>query len=118
MEWADPTDPKISQTDKAIDDLNAMSVFLKRETEAIVSTETLSMIKIGLKYNFTLKVRDFLQRESPLTSLVVTREDKTVPDLSFGAKNLIMKRALGITLQGKIYHSQQPARNVMYVEKK
>jgi hypothetical protein len=103
VEWDDPEDPAI--TANATANLNATKQYLKSLglTKSRVRARDNSLIVVGPRYKFTLKVINFLGEESAEVSLVVQRQDKSLPQLRLGSKKKKMKTALGITLEGNIY---------------
>lgn len=100
VEWEDPTDSAI--TDKAMADLNATRQFLRSldKFQKAVRAPNNSMIVVGPRYKFKLKVKNFLGEESEEVTLTVQRQDKSVPILRVGVKVKKMKAALGASFQG------------------
>ena len=100
VKWLDPTDHLI--TENATADLNRIRQYLKSlpKFQSKFEASDKTMIVLGPRYKFTLKVRNFLGVESDEASFVVERQDKTIPGLSVGSKKKRMKTALGITLDG------------------
>lgn len=100
VEWDDPTDPAI--TANATADLNATRRYLKSldKYQKVVTAPDNSMIVVGPRYKFKLKVKNFLGDESNESTLIVQRQDKSLPGLSVGATVKKIKAALGATLQG------------------
>ncbi len=98
--WDDP-----AITANATANLNATKQYLKSLglTKSRVRARDNSLIVVGPRYKFTLKVINFLGEESEEVSLVVQRQDKSLPQLRLGSKKKKMKTALGITLEGNIY---------------
>ena len=100
VEWADPEDSAI--TENATADLNATRQYLRSldKFQKVVRAPNNSMIVVGPRYKFKLKVKNFLGEESEEVTLIVQRQDKSVPVLNVGAKVKKMKAALGVSLQG------------------
>ena len=100
VEWDDPADPAI--TANATADLNATRRYLKSldKYQKVVTAPNNSMIVVGPRYKFKLKVKNFLGDESNESVLIVQRQDRSLPALSVGATVKKMKTALGATLQG------------------